>query len=287
MLPDCARENHPLAPHTYYRVGGPAKVALLPSGYDEFAEAFRWMADQPDRKLILGRGSNVLIADEGFSGIVLFTTGLNDIRQLDDTHFIVEAGVNLDRLVREIMIPANFDGVGALTGIPGSVGVAIYMNAGTVNGSTCDMLRNVSLLGTGGIREIEITPEMYAYRCQYFCREEEIILRGEFEFSVADASQRDVYDHYMRRRKEKQPQGHGCGSVFKNPEGGHAGQLIEACGLKGTRHGGAIISPLHANFIMNENHASYDDILALIQLCKDTVRTRFGVQLQEEVRIIR
>jgi UDP-N-acetylmuramate dehydrogenase len=128
---------------------------------------------------------------------------------------------------------------------------------------------------------------MYAYRSQTFCGAGEIILRGVFRFHPAETSQREVYDHYMLRRKEKQPQGHCCGSVFKNPEGGHAGQLIEACGLKGTRHGGAVISPLHANFIMNERQATATDILTLIQLCKKSVHDRFGLELHEEVRIIR
>jgi UDP-N-acetylmuramate dehydrogenase len=287
MLPDCARENHPLAPHTYYRVGGPARIALFPSGYDEFMSAYQWMTAQAERTLILGRGSNVLIADEGFPGIVLFTTGLNNIESAGDGRYNVEAGVNLDRLVREVMLPGNYGGVGALTGIPGSVGGAIYMNAGTVNGSTCEMLARVTVLGGSGVRETDILPGLYAYRSQTFCGAGEIILRGVFQFHPAETSQREVYDHYMLRRKEKQPQGHCCGSVFKNPEGGHAGQLIEACGLKGTRHGGAVISPLHANFIMNEDQATANDILALIQLCKKSVHDRFGLELHEEVRIIR
>ena len=103
---------------------------------------------------------------------------------------------------------------------------------------------------------------------------------------ISEADQRAIYDHYIDRRKATQPEGHSCGSVFKNPKDQHAGRLIEACGLKGTRRGGAVISALHANFILNEGSASFDDIVWLVALCKEHVRDRFGVELEEEVRII-
>ncbi len=130
-------------------------------------------------------------------------------------------------------------------------------------------------------------PELYSYRGQRFCGPGDVILAGEFAFQASDEDQQAIYDHYIRRRREKQPQGYCCGSVFKNPEGDHAGRLIEACGLKGARHGGAVISEMHANFIMNEDNASFADIVALIELARSSVRERFGVELQEEVRIFR
>src|SRR5690606_7004140 len=102
-----------------------------------------------------------------------------------------------------------------------------------------------------------------------------------------EKDQRAVYDHYIQRRREKQPQGHCCGSVFKNPPGDHAGRLIESCGLKGTRRGRAVISPLHANSITNEHGAPSEDILALIDLCKRTVLEKHGIRLEEEVIIVR
>ncbi|MFA6243840.1 MAG: UDP-N-acetylmuramate dehydrogenase, partial [Candidatus Hydrogenedentales bacterium] len=124
---------------------------------------------------------------------------------------------------------------------------------------------------------------LYSYRGQTFCPRGGLILSGLFRFEPVVEDQRAIYDRYIQRRKEKQPQGKCCGSVFKNPNGDHAGRLIEACGLKGTRHGGALISPMHANFIMNDDNATSADILALIAMVKQTVRDRFSVELEEEV----
>jgi len=282
-----ARLDYPLAPATLYNIGGPARIALLPRDAREVDEAWRWMVAQPLPRLVLGGGSNVLISDQGFPGIVLFTTHLTRMEDLDGGRWRVGSGVPLAKLVREVMLPNRHAGVGALTGIPGSVGGAIYMNAGTANGSTCDFLESVDLMSLEGLRSLPMDPSLYGYRGQRFCGIDDVILGGVFRFTRSEEDQRAVFGHYMRRRREKQPRGHCCGSVFKNPPNDHAGRLIEACGLKGARFGGAVISPVHANFIMNENAASFDDVLGLVRMAKDRVRDRFGITLEEEVRIIR
>lgn len=281
-----AAENYPLAPSTLYNVGGPARLALLPRNEAEARAAYDWMRTQPGPHLVLGGGSNVLIADTGFPGIVLFTTQLNRLEPLGDHRYDVGAGLDLQALAREVMLPNNYAGVGALTGIPGSVGGAIFMNAGTVNGATCEFVEEVSLLTPAGPKSVAMEPALYRYRGQRFCAPGDVIVGGVFRFAVAEEDQRAIYDHYMARRKATQPQGHCCGSVFKNPEGQHAGRLIEACGLKGTRRGGAIISEKHANFFMNEGNATAADIMALIALAKQRVRAQFGIDLEEEVRLI-
>ncbi|MBI2433182.1 MAG: UDP-N-acetylmuramate dehydrogenase [Candidatus Hydrogenedentes bacterium] len=283
---DFARRDFSLAPATLYRVGGPARLALFPRTRQEVQAAYEWMLEQPLPRLVLGGGSNVLISDEGFPGIVLFTVELRELTALGDDRYYIGAGVVLDDVVRGPMLERNYEGVGGLTGIPGTVGGAIFMNAGTVNGSTCQWMTSVDVLKADGLHEIPMTPDLYNYRGQRFCAPGEVILGGHFQFHPAATPQRPIYDHYKQRRLEKQPQGYCCGSVFKNPEGDHAGRLIEACGLKGTRHGGAVISPLHANFIMNEHNASFKDILFLIQHTKEAVRNEFGINLEEEVRII-
>lgn len=283
---DFAIENYPLAPATYYKVGGPARLALTPRNSDEAIAAYAWMLEQPGPRLILGAGSNVLIADEGFPGIVLFTTSLDQIETLDGDTYRAAAGVNLDRLVREVILPHNYEGAGALAGIPGSVGGAIFMNAGTVNGSTCQFLDSVGLASSRGPFSITPDPSHFGYRSQTFCPPDALILDGVFRFQRSSDDQTAIYNHYLERRREKQPQGRCCGSVFKNPGDDHAGRLIEACGLKGTRHGGAVISLVHANFIVNEDNATFDDISWLIDLCKRCVKEHFGIELQEEVRII-
>jgi UDP-N-acetylmuramate dehydrogenase len=280
------QSDYPLGPLTRYRVGGAAKLALLPWTVEEAREAFLWLVRQPVRRLVLGGGSNVLISDKGFDGVVLVTTGLNQIEFLGNDRYRVECGSQLGDLVQDVMLPNNYDGVGGLTGIPGSVGGAIYMNAGTINGTTCRWLESVEVLGPEGSRTVPMEPSLYSYRGQTFCPPGNFILEGVFQFRVAEDDQQAIYDHYVERRGEKQPQGFCCGSVFKNPEGDHAGRLIEACGLKGKRLGGAMVSPIHANFIMNEDEATFDDIMALIRLCQDAVREKFGVELEREVVVI-
>lgn len=284
---DFAQLDYPLAPCTLYNIGGPARIALLPRNEAEVEQAYHWMRAQPGKKLILGGGSNVLIDDAGFDGIVLFTTELKRMDDLGDGRYFVGAGRELDDMVRSIMLPHNYDGVGGFTGIPGSVGGAIYMNAGTVKGSTCAWMESVDLMTPEGLRTVPMRPELYGYRGQTFCAPGDVILGGTFQFVPAETDQTAIYKHYKQRRLEKQPQGNCCGSVFKNPNGNHAGQLIESCGLKGTRRGGAIISPLHANFIMNEGGASFQDVADLIALARERVAAQHGVTLEPEVRIIR
>lgn len=283
---DFAVKDYALAPATWYRVGGPARVALFPRTVEEAVAAHRWMLEQPLRRLVLGKGSNVLISDAGFPGTVLMTEQLDKVEPLGGGRYRVEAGLELDRLVREVILANNYEGTGALAGIPGSVGGAMFMNAGTVNGSTCDVLESADVAGPGGLKTVRVEKNRCAYRSQSFCGKDELIVRGTFAFSAAEKDQRAVYDHYVRRRREKQPQGNCCGSVFRNPPGKHAGRLVEACGLKGERRGGAVISEMHANFIMNDGGATFEDILYLIDLCKRRVRERFGIELQEEVRVI-
>jgi UDP-N-acetylmuramate dehydrogenase len=282
-----AYSDYPLAPLTLYNVGGPARLALIPRTADEALEACRWMAGQDLPRIVFGGGSNVLVADEGFPGIILVTTELTRLDDLGDDRYLVEGGAELDHVVREVMLANNYAGVGGLTGIPGTVGGAIYMNAGTVKGSTCDLLESVDIVTPEGPRTIPMDPSLYGYRGQTFCPRDGLILSGLFRFERAEEDQQAIYDRYIDRRKHTQPQGQCCGSVFKNPPDEHSGRLIEACGLKGTRRGGAVISDVHANFIMNDDNATAADILWLIDLCKRTVKERFDIDLQEEVVHIR
>lgn len=281
---DFACEDYPLADASLYKVGGRARLALLPRNREEVEQAYAWMRTQDGPKIVLGGGSNVLIADEGFPGIVIFTNALERIEDRGGGRFFVEGGAVLDRLVTEVMLQENYGGVGALTGIPGSVGGAIYMNAGTVNGSICELMDSVDVITESGTETIAMDASLYSYRGQQFCPPSGLILGGLFGFEKAEEDQRAIYDRYIERRRRTQPKGNSCGSVFKNPKDEHAGRLIEACGLKGTRRGGAVISDLHANFIVNDKGATCADILWLIAQCKAVVFEKFGIELEEEVK---
>ena len=159
-----AYPNFVLAPATLYRVGGPAKLAIFPRTQQEAVAAYAWMLEQPLPHLVLGGGSNVLISDDGFPGTVLFTTELKELSALGEHRYYAGAGLELDELVRRVMLEHNYAGVGGLTGIPGSVGGAIYMNAGTVNGSTCQLMASVDVLKRDGLQTIPMRPELYDYR---------------------------------------------------------------------------------------------------------------------------
>jgi UDP-N-acetylmuramate dehydrogenase len=281
---DFAHAEYPLAPLTLYKVGGAARWALVPRTVEEAAEAYAWMTEQPGPKTVLGGGSNVLIADAGFPGVVFITTELRGLQSLGEGRYYAESGVELGQVVREVMLPNNYDVVGGLTGIPGSIGGAWFMNAGTVKGTICQVTESVDVIAPGApLHTVPMDPSLYGYRGQTYCPRGGLILSGILKFTVAEEPQQPIYDRYIQRRKETQPQGNCCGSVFKNPEGNHAGRLIESCGLKGTRHGGAVISEKHANFFLNEQDASAGDILWLIEHARQTVRERHGIELETEV----
>lgn len=279
-----AHRDYPLAPLTLYKVGGPARLALLPRSADEACAAYAWMVAQGERVAVLGGGSNVLVADEGFPGIVLVTTQMKAMEPLGEDRYFVEAGANLWDVVTEIMLPNNYDLVGGLTGIPGSVGGAMYMNAGTVNGTVCQVLESVDvIMGERPRHTVAMDESLYGYRGQTYCPPGGLLVSGIFKFWAATEPQRPIYEHYIERRERTQPKGNCCGSVFKNPEENHAGRLIESCNLKGTRHGGAVISDMHANFILNDRDATAADIKALIEIVRARVLDEHGVRLETEV----
>ncbi|MCK5860867.1 MAG: UDP-N-acetylmuramate dehydrogenase [Candidatus Hydrogenedentes bacterium] len=284
---DFARTNYVLAPHTRYHIGGSAHLALFPPTLADMEAAYQWLFTTDMPFIVIGGGANMLIDDRGYDGCALFTTELKEVHPLGNHSFFVGTGILLADLVRKIMLPNNYEGVGALTGIPGTVGGALFMNAGTANGSVCELAVSVDLLEDKGVRRLPLTPDRYGYRGQSFCQGDTVITGAMFRFTPSERDESEVYHHYMRRRSETQPDGLCCGSVFKNPPDDHAGRLIEAAGLKGKRHNGAIISEKHANFIMNDADASFDDVFHLITLVKQTVHARFGVELHEELRIIR
>ncbi len=284
-LPFC-HNDYSLAPLTYYKIGGPADFALLPEKGEELEQSYQILQQISLPYFILGGGTNILISDKGFRGVILITSHYKEFKSLGNDRFFISGGVELHWLVKEILLKNNYEGVGALTGIPGSVGGALFMNAGTVNGCICEWTERVFLLTPQGKKEIEIKSELYGYRSQKFCSMNELIYGAIFHFKKSDRDQQPIYEHYIQRRKESQPQGYCCGSVFKNPSGYRAGKLIEECGLKGIRKGGAVISPIHANFIMNERNATFDDVLFLIHLIKEKVYERFNITLEEEVRIL-
>lgn len=287
------RRNEPMARHVSWRAGGAVDCAYAPADLADLQAFLRTLpAGEPVH--FVGLGSNLLVRDGGLRGTVIFThRALGHVRLgaagTGWCEVIADAGVAAPKLAR---YAAMHDLVGAefFAGIPGTVGGALAMNAGCYGGETWHAVANVSTLDRSGVVHVRSPSE---YRIGYRSvaaheAREEWFIGATFRFHRGDgAASRMLMKDFLRRRIASQPLGQpNAGSVFRNPPGDHAARLIEACGLKGTRIGGAAISGKHANFIINTGGARAADIEALIALARDTVQARFGIALEAEVRIV-
>lgn len=288
------RTAEPMARHTSWRVGGLARYYAEPATLAEAIALATWATDQQLPLIWIGRGTNLLVRDEGFDGVIAVYRGqrweLHD--QGESAELWIEAGAPMAGTARRLAA-MGWAGLEWAEGLPGTVGGAIVGNAGCYGGNVAGQLIAAELLMNGCERvEWSINDLAYTYRESILKQMQHtplppLVLSGRFRLRRADPA---VLTARMAaiaaERKQKTPAGSSCGSVFKNPPGDFAGRLIEAVGLKGTRIGDAEISPLHANYIVNHGQARAADILALIDLARATVAERFGITLQLEVRII-
>jgi UDP-N-acetylmuramate dehydrogenase len=283
--------NEPMSRHTSWRTGGVARQYVQAQSLAALAE-FIATLDENEKILWLGLGSNMLVRDGGFDGTVIVTQGvMTQIELLDDTTVYVGAGVASAKLAR-FCGKHGLSGAEFFAGIPGLVGGALAMNAGAFGGETWPLVVDVEMLNRKG----EITKRSadefeYGYRSvkakQDACQDEWFVSATlRLQKQQAGSSTIDI-KQLLARRAVSQPTGvASCGSVFRNPEGKYAAQLIEDCGLKGRSIGGAVVSGKHANFIINANNATATDIENLIQLIQKTVAEKHGVVLQPEVKIV-
>jgi len=288
------RTAEPMARHTSWRVGGLARYYAEPATPAEAIALATWATDQQLPLIWIGRGTNLLVWDEGFDGVIAVYRGqrweLHD--QGESAELWIEAGAPMAGTARRLAA-MGWAGLEWAEGLPGTVGGAIVGNAGCYGGNVAGQLIAAELLMNGCERvEWSSNDLAYTYRESILKQMQHtplppLVLSGRFRLRRADPA---VLTARMAaiaaERKQKTPAGSSCGSVFKNPPGDFAGRLIEAVGLKGTRIGDAEISPLHANYIVNHGQARAADILALIDLARATVAERFGITLQLEVRII-
>lgn len=279
------RENEPLARHTSWRVGGPARRFYRPADSADLA-VFLAQLDPQEPLLWLGLGSNLLVADGGFDGTVIQTRGA--LRRLEisgDATLLAEAGVPSASAAR-FAGRHGLVGIEFLAGIPGTIGGALAMNAGAWGGETWSFVVRVTTIDRRGRIRVR-TPEDFVvgYR-EVQGPAGEWFLAVELTLACGDATEAQArMRELLESRARSQPIGlPSCGSVFRNPTGDHAARLIEAAGLKGRRIGGAEVSPKHANFIINTGGASARDIRQLMQLIQAEVERCAGVRLVPEVR---
>ena len=276
--------DEPMSRHTHWRVGGPAQLFFAPADRADLAGFLR--ALDPSLPVhYIGLGSNLLVRDEGIGGaVVALGRGFRELRRHGSREVEAGAGTPCTMLAKACsswgLGPADF-----FAGIPGTVGGALAMNAGAFGGETWDNLRSVETVGRGGVEQVRSRDEYQPGYRRLAGPSKECFLLARFCFEPVRQAGRML--SLMAERRRRQPLNMpSCGSVFRNPPGGFAGELIEQAGLKGLRRGQAEVSPKHANFILNRGGATAADIECLIRAVQARVREKSGVTLQPEVRIL-
>lgn len=287
LLGEDYHENIPMKRHTTFKTGGNADIFICPQTVEDLAKCIKVLSKSDYAYYIIGNGSNLLVPDSGIRGVVLSTKGLRGITQEGNT-LTVAAGM-LNAEASRFAQNASLGGMEFLSGIPGSIGGAVVMNAGAYGHETKDILKKATYVTSSGeIKTISLEDINYGYRKSIFTQSDHIVVSAEFELYPKDQAEIDAYTKDLnQRRRDKQPLNYpSAGSVFKRPEGYFAGKLIEDAGLKGYRIGGAMVSEKHAGFIINYDNATSEDILKLIKHIQDVVMERFGVELQTEIKML-
>lgn len=281
-------ENIFLKDYTSYKTGGPAKYFAMCYNNDDVRQALDFAASNKLDYEVIGGGSNLLVNDGGYNGLIICTAKLNRyIINYGSNIVKCGAGVSLADLVY-YACNHGLSGMEAMAGIPGSTGGAVKMNAGAYNQEIKDTNIKVALMDKNGSILIKTNKEIgYGYRLSPGTNGY-IVLWADFLYGRKESEELiNTRKEILEKRREKQPlHKPSCGSVFKRPEGNYAGTLIEKCGLKGCRIGGAEVSEKHANFILNEDNASSSDIYNLILHIQKTVYDKTGIKLETEVRMI-
>ena len=282
------RENEPMARHTTFRIGGPARLMALPKSGAEAQAALQAAAGLGVEPIFVGNGSNLLVADAGVTGFVVKAVdGLGELR-CEGNSLYAGAGVLLSTL-SGLARDHSLTGLEFAHGIPGSVGGAVTMNAGAYNGEMGAVVREVDCLEADGTRRTLSGDELaFSYRHSAFSDGRRFILGARMELTPGDpVSIQMLMDDFGNRRRHKQPLNlPSAGSTFKRPEGYFAAALIDECKLKGTTIGGAQVSKKHAGFLVNAGGATCSDVLALVDLVRETVLRETGVALELEVKTL-
>lgn len=278
--------DEPLALHTSLRVGGAADLFAAPADLDDLRELLMLLAETGTPCLVIGGGYNLLVRDGGFRGVAISLRNLRRLEQLPGNLISAGAGVTSGALVR-FAEERRLAGLEFLIGIPGTVGGALAMNAGAHGEAILDRLATLTTLCGGELRSKARGELTSGYR---FLRllPGEVIVEANFQLTAGEPAEiEERIERFLAHRRNAQRVSHpNAGSFFKNPEGQQAWRLIAAAGLRGERRGGAQVSEVHANFLVNRGGATAKDFIELATLVKERVRASSGIQLEEEVRIV-
>lgn len=275
----------PLAPLTSFRIGGPADVYVEPGSEEELLALVAYFEARGLPVLILGNGSNILVHDDGFRGVAINLSAGFSQCDIKGNEVVVGAGCRLAAFVSSC-IHAGLQGVEELAGIPGTIGGALIMNAGAHGKEIGHHCVDVRILRRGRLLTLGVADCGFRYRDSDL--RDDMVLGARFHLLSGDPTQlRERRRTLIDTRNATQPLGRpNAGSVFRNPEGDYAGRLIEVCGLKGYRIGGAVVSDRHANFILNDGEATAEDVVALMRHIRAMVFEKTGVRLDPEIRCI-
>lgn len=282
------RMGEPMSRHTTFRIGGPAEYFAMPTTPDEVARLLAVCREQNIWYFVLGRGSNLLVGDRGIPGVVIAMEGLSRVT-VEGENITAQAGATLSAVCLAAR-QAGLTGLEFAYGIPGQVGGGVYMNAGAYGGELKDVLAWVEALDeTGKPHTITAENLEMSYRHSCFSGKGWVVLSAGFRLKTDPAGPDAVgarMEEILQRRKDKQPlEWPSAGSTFKRPEGAYAAALIDQCGLKGLRVGGAQVSEKHAGFVINVREATCADVLELIKKVQDIVKEKTGFVLEPEIRV--
>ena len=280
------KQNEPLKNHCSFRVGGSADMFYELKNIEELPSLITFAEENAVPYKIIGRGTNILFTDKGFRGLII--KNITNKYSLDDEEISADSGVILAQII-QLSVSNNLTGLEALYGLPGTIGAAVYGNAGIPGTEIGSFVGNLTVFNTSdGVREIAKDDVSFKYRWSSLQGSHDIILRVTLRLEKTDKKPSENLSKQINEiRRNKQPTGYSAGSFFKNPSPDKsAGYLIDQAGLKGYSLGDAEISQKHANFFINRGHATAKDLLALMRLAQEKVKEKFKIELESEVKII-
>jgi len=281
-----AVENESMKKHTSFKIGGDADFMVFPENAEEIKAVIRLCNENSVPYMIMGNGSNMLVSDKGIEGVVIKISTQMSKLEITEEMVYAEAGVLLSTLAKRVM-EESLSGLEFASGIPGTLGGAVVMNAGAYGGEMKDVIEAIGYIDVHGtVHEMSRDEARLGYRTSVFSDSDDIVLYCKMKLKKGDKQEiADLMNDLNNRRKEKQPL-HlpSAGSTFKRPEGYFAGKLIEDSGLKGYTIGGASVSEKHSGFVVNIDNATAEEVKNLICHVQDTVFEKFGVRLETEVK---
>lgn len=281
-------KNEPLKNHTYFKIGGPASILAEPEDTEDLIAVLKLIKKHTVNCFIIGNGTNLLVSDDGFNGAIVKVGEKFNYIERYENKIVAGAGVLLSTLAK-YLAREGLAGFEFASGIPGYLGGAIYMNAGAYGGEMKQVVTKVNCMDfNGDIHEFTNEEMEFAYRHTKISDSEYIVIEAELEFKPGNVGEiMAIIKDLNEKRTSKQPLNlPSAGSTFKRPVNGYASKLIEDAGLKGLRYKGAMVSDKHSGFIVNYDNACCEDVLELMRIVISTVKDKFGITLEPEVKIV-